>query len=317
MEPIFMVNGIFPAYWAGQPGFALERIQAQFAYILDADGWSIYKRNGVSTAVIKVDSVSGLAALPQAIQFTAAKLPLELVRKVTAWFKAVFQKHRSEAVGYLYYSAAMGEWQFLPPTQTATVASAKYDEAPRLSGWQVVGTIHSHGSMSAFHSGTDDADEANFDGVHITVGRVDSVPEYSCSIVVQGHREVVDPATLINGMSPAEDIPTAWLAAVKESAPRGLDILFQSQADALYKCYYAGELSEASYKAELKKIEEAERKEKSERAARVAAARPKAVDFSYPGFRAEEDELDLVTGRQSFSPPAKGGKRSKGARYEK
>lgn len=258
MNPMFLVNGIFPAYWAGQTGFALELIQTQFAYVLDAEGWKLYKRNGVSTAVIKVDSVTGLATLPQAIDFTAAKLPLELMRKVTAWFKAVFQKHRSEAVGYLYYQPSTGEWQFIPPTQTATVASAKYDEAPRLSGWQVVGTIHSHGSMSAFHSGVDDRDEECFDGVHITVGKVDGVPEYSCSIVVQGKREVVDPAILINGMAPANDIPTSWLAAVKESAPRGLDILFQSKADDLYKRYYAGELSEANYKAELKKIEEAE-----------------------------------------------------------
>jgi len=266
MEPIFMVNGVFPAYWAGQPGFSLELIQFQFAYVLDASGWKLYKRNGVSTALIPVSAVSGLAELETKIQFTADRIPLDLIRRVTAWFKAVYAKYRSEAVGYLYYSAVSGEWQFVPPTQTATGASAKYEEAPKIQNWQIVGTIHSHGSMSAFHSGVDDADEKNFDGVHITVGRVDTVPEYSCSLVVQGEREIVDPSCLIDGMAPMDAVPAAWLSAMKEPAPRGLDIFFQLKADDLYKRYYAGELSEAEYKTLLKKIEEADRAHKAREA---------------------------------------------------
>lgn len=262
LTPILLVNGLFPAYYAGAEGFDPEAIEEPFAYILDATGWKIYKRNGVSTAVISVDSVQGLPALEQKVDFRAKKLPLELIRKVTAWFKAVYRKYQSEAVGYLLYQPTTGEWQFIPPTQTATGASASYEAAPKKEGWQVVGTIHSHGDMSAFHSVVDDSDEKFFDGVHITVGRVDSVPEYSCSIVVQGKREVVDPATIIDGMAPMDTVPTAWLAAVKLPAPRGLEAPFQDRADALYGEYYAGKISEPAYKAELAKLEkesEAER----------------------------------------------------------
>ena len=302
MEPLFLINGIFPAYWIGQERFSLEKIQNSFAYILDADGWKLYKRNGVSTAVIKVDSVSGLATLRQEIDFTADRIPLDLIRRVTAWFKAVYAKYRSEAVGYLYYSATSGEWQFVPPTQTATGASAKYEEAPKLESWQVVGTIHSHGSMSAFHSGVDDADEKNFDGVHITVGRCDSVPEYSCSLVTQGKREVVDPSVLIDGMAPADTVPMAWLSAIKESAPRGLDILFQSKAEDLYKRYYAGDLSEADYKTELKKIEEAERAHKAREAKKYKPS-------SFLGG-AGEDGGDY---RRTFEPVSP--KKKKGVRH--
>jgi len=93
MEPLFLINGIFPAYWIGQEGFSIEKIQAAFAYVLDAEGWKLYKRNGVSTAVISVDSVAGLATLRQEINLTAQKLPLDLIRKVTAWFKVVYQKN--------------------------------------------------------------------------------------------------------------------------------------------------------------------------------------------------------------------------------
>jgi len=305
MEPLFLVNGLFPAFWVGQVGFSIEKIQAAFAYILDASGWKIYKRNGVSTAVISVDSVAGLATLRQEISLTAPRIPLDLVRKVTAWFKAVYRKYQSEAVGYLYYQPASGEWQFVPPTQTATGASAKYEEAPRLEGWQVVGTIHSHGSMTAFHSGTDDADEKNFDGVHITVGRCDSVPEYSCSLVVQGKREVVDPSILIDGMAPMDTVPAAWLSAMKESAPRGLGILYQGKADALYKRYYAGEIAEQVYMTELRKIEEADRAQK----AREEKIKPSS--FGGLGYGQEEDERPFVHGRESFGPATPSPKKEK------
>lgn len=284
MNPMFLINGIFPAYWIGQEGFSLEKIQNSFAYILDADGWKLYKRNGISTAVIKVDFVSGLATLPQEIDFKAKKISLELIRKVTAWFKAVYQKYHSEAVGYLYYSATSEEWQFVPPIQTATGASAKYEEAPKMEGWKVVGTIHSHSSMSAFHSGVDDSDEKNFDGVHITVGRCDSVPEYSCSLVVQGKREIVDPSVLIDGMAPVDAVPMAWLSAMKESAPHGLDSLFQVKADDLYKRYYAGELSEVFYKSELKKIEDAERAHKALEAEKIKPSFGGTVGRAYSDY---------------------------------
>lgn len=313
MDPITYVNGIFPVYLAFTAGFDLGMIRESFAYVLDGRGWKLYKRNGVSTALIGVDSVSGLAELEQDVVFTAQKLPLDLIRKVTAWFKAVYQKYQSEAVGYLFYQTATGDWDFVPPVQTATGASAKYEEAPRRDGWAVVGTIHSHGSMSAFHSGTDDADEKNFDGVHITIGRCDSVPEYSCSLVVQGKREIVDPSILIDGMAPAEAIPSAWLAAMKEKAPRGMEPLFQLKAEKLYAAYYAGQLTEVAYKADLRKLEQedaAERKAKAERAAALEIT----VPFSVKGGMTGGDD---VYSHRAYAPEPNWGMKKKGVRSGK
>lgn len=200
----------------------------------------------------------------------------------------------------------------MPPTQTATGASAKYEEAPKKEGWQVVGTIHSHGSMSAFHSGVDDADEKNFDGVHITIGRCDSVPEYSCSLVVQGKREIVDPSVLIDGMAPMDAVPAAWLSAMKESAPRGLGDLYLAKADALYKRYYAGELSEAVYLVELKKIEEADRVQKT----REEKIKPST---SFGGYGAGAEDYGQYQGRRTFGPvaPSLTKKEKKGAGHGK
>lgn len=262
MEPILLVNGIFPAYYAGADGFDPEAIQENLAYVIDGKGWKLFKRNGVSTSLISVSEVSGLRELETSIQFTATKIPLDLIRRVTAFFRAVYIAQKSEAVGYLFYSPTSGEWDFVPPAQTAGPASAKYGSPSRREeGWVVAGTIHSHASMSAFHSGTDHHDEEGFDGVHITIGRLDSVPEFSCSLVVQGVRRMFEASDLIDGMAPADAVPAAWLEAVKEPAPR-LPGPFQVRAEVLYGAYFSGEVARDEYLAGIRQLRhEAEKEE--------------------------------------------------------
>lgn len=296
--PAFTVSGIFPAYLGIDPGFSPEEIPENIAYLIDGAGWKLFKRNGVSSALIPVQNVSGVAILPPHITFTAAKLPLDLIRQVTAWFRAVYVKHRSEAVGYLYYQPATGEWDFIVPTQTVGAAHASYEGAPKRQDWQCAGTIHSHGSMSAFHSGTDDHDEMFFDGVHITVGRLDSVPEYSCSLVVQGVREKMEPHQLVDGMAPANEVPVAWLSAIKLPKPAGLAGHFLQQAVSLWERYYAGEVAESAYRAELAHIEQAA--EAAERKGRQLA-----LDQGRPDF------LDIG----GYTPPRTSQPNKKGGRH--
>lgn len=264
-----LIHGIFPVYLA-DGAQAQSAIEEDLAYVIDAGGWKLWKRNGVSTALVPLAAVNGLPALEPAIDMTAAKIPLDLVRRVTAWFRAVYLKHKSEAVGYLYY--ADGNWDFIVPPQTVSAAHATYDGAPRRDGWTLAGTIHSHAAMSAFHSGTDDDDEANFDGVHITVGKLDSVPEYSCSIVVQGVRRKCDPSDLVDGMAPADSVPVEWLAAIKLPRPVGFTANRTAAVADLYDKYYRGDISEDVYVLQLDVLKAAE--EAAEKALRPVFAPP-------------------------------------------
>ncbi len=47
IKPLFIINGLFPAYYAGDAGFSVDNIPEKFAYIIDAEGWKILKRNGI------------------------------------------------------------------------------------------------------------------------------------------------------------------------------------------------------------------------------------------------------------------------------
>src|ERR1039458_9597773 len=216
MELPFTVNGI-KAYYANDASFDTGKIAESDAYVLDADGWNLYLRNNISESLNNVRVEAGMPRLKAMCNLRSEKIPYALIRKVGKFFTEVYKLHKSEAVGYLYYSPTLG-WLFWPPEQTTTTAHCKYGEPAAIDGYQVAGTIHSHGSMSAFHSGTDKDDEANFDGIHITIGKVDEVRyELALSVVCGGVRYKVAEEQLISGFGDTM-VPSEWLEAVKQPA---------------------------------------------------------------------------------------------------
>lgn len=122
--------------------------------------------------------------------FTAPKLPAALVAQVVAWFRHVWQTYGTEAEVLLTYKAdAEPQYRTFIPLQNNSSVSVKsiHDPAHIRRGWQLVGSIHSHCNFSAFHSGTDTQDASSFNGLHITIGKVDSAtPEYAAMVMVNG-----------------------------------------------------------------------------------------------------------------------------------
>lgn len=94
---------------------------------------------------------------------------------------------------------------------------------------RVMGTAHSHGSMGAFHSGTDDAHEKNQTGFHITFGNVDKAAFNICpSFVVAlfgytpngyGYRFYPQPEDLIDVPLAEAELSTIglWLTTLTDS----------------------------------------------------------------------------------------------------
>jgi hypothetical protein len=216
MELPFTVNGI-KAYYAESDAFDTGKIPENQAYVLDADGWNLYLRNHISESLNNIPKgiESGMVRLKAVCTLRLEKIPYSLIRKVGKFFTEIHKLYKSEAVGYLYYAPQRG-WQFYPPEQTATTAHCKYGEPMAIEGYRVAGTIHSHGAMSAFHSGTDEADEANFDGIHITIGKVDEVRyDLALSVVCGGVRYKCTEEQLISGFGETT-VPTEWMNAVKQ-----------------------------------------------------------------------------------------------------
>ena len=67
-------------------------------------------------------------------------------------------------------------------------------------------SIHSHPDFNAYHSGVDDKDEFDWDGLHLTIGGVMQDDfEISASITLQGTRFMLDPIDCVSGVNKAAE----------------------------------------------------------------------------------------------------------------
>lgn len=189
------------------------------ALVAGAKGLFKVVRNPFYTACIRLDGLPSLAALEESADLNVPVLPRELFRTVEAFFVRVYDLHRSEAVVLLYCNPVQRQWRVVVPSQEVRGLHVAYDLKTLLeppAGFELFGTIHSHANIAAFHSGTDDADEAHFDGLHITVGDVDKpARSYACRWILAGK---AFPAEL-SGVVETPPLPKpdpSWLDQVKK-----------------------------------------------------------------------------------------------------
>lgn len=159
-------------------------------YIIAKNGIFLRKKTNWVDAIIPVKQISILENQEVAAKLLLRPIPEEVMAKVIKFFREVYKKHYSEAVVEFLYSEELG-WDISVPVQKVDSGSAQYTSSTEWRpGYVRAGTAHSHGSMSAFHSGIDVPDEADRDGVHITVGglnRPDTV-SLDAEIIVSGTR---------------------------------------------------------------------------------------------------------------------------------
>ena len=150
----------------------------------------------------------------------------EKFRYVMKYFQQIYDAHQTEAAVLLMVNLTTKQWEvaFVPQLDCSgggvnyVVPQASLDDVPQDSkkrryyeaifqdpeakalmiraheeyqklinaGYVLYGTIHSHCNFSAFHSGTDDRDEIEFDGLHITIGNVNSGWTFATRIVAGG-----------------------------------------------------------------------------------------------------------------------------------
>jgi len=109
-------------------------------------------------------------------------IPHLLVEKLDQFFRLIDAQHGTESIVMLTYDLnkqGPEGWGILVPDQTNTSVHCNYDpdSIARIKPDDViiVGSVHSHPGMAAYASGTDHADQADFDGIHITFGWQKSV----------------------------------------------------------------------------------------------------------------------------------------------
>ena len=159
------------------------------AFVVARDGLYLRKHSLLGLSQVQVDEVAHLPPAREYLEYALPKVPASLMAEVVGFFRAIWTRQKSEALALLTWDGSA--FGLIVPEQRAGAASVKHrlEAADVPSGAHLVGSIHSHGALSAGASLTDEADEADFDGIHVVVGDVDERrPSYSAAIVVDGRR---------------------------------------------------------------------------------------------------------------------------------
>lgn len=117
----------------------------------------------------------------------------EVWNKVLAFFRWTYKEHTSESQVRLFVNPQQGRWEaWAFPQQGKTGMTSKELDTPEAKeqrqlfpdsdGWLYFGTVHHHCSASAFQSGTDRDNEENQDGLHITIGNMNSQNNYDMHV---------------------------------------------------------------------------------------------------------------------------------------
>ena len=125
------------------------------------------------------------------IDYTGPKFSSQMWHQVLSFFRWTHKEMDSESQVRLYVNHKLGRWgAWAFPQEARTGMSAREIATPETpeqaiarfaswgsepSGdWLYFATVHHHCGASAFQSGTDEANERNQDGLHLTVGQMDA-----------------------------------------------------------------------------------------------------------------------------------------------
>ncbi len=192
------------------------------------DGGGVYltvkNRIGEFTARMKDKTVPGLPKLrTEQYKMTVPRVPAEIYHQIKAFFLDIADEMgNAEAYIQVYYDLEEKKYVSFVPKQVVSGASVRYDNEENLSTKNVdryifVLEIHSHNTMSAFFSGTDNADEkeTRFYGVF---GKIkDTTPEFKLRFIVHEQALIVRAEDVFD-FGNSVTYPQEWKDNVKKTA---------------------------------------------------------------------------------------------------
>lgn len=188
----------------------------QIVFVPSSDG-KIYevRNNQIGTFIAEADSVSLFSKVRAGFIPALPKIPYSILSEIIAFFKTfVTEKSENEAMANIYWSFEEEKYRVHVPKQTVTKASVDtnlpdIDEKKFL----LVMEVHSHNTMEAVFSRTDNKDEI-VTRLYTVIGRLDKVfPDMTTRISVGGKHLVIDPAIVFDGIG--GKFPEKWKEAVE------------------------------------------------------------------------------------------------------
>lgn len=197
-----------------------EQSDKAIAYIPARDG-KVYemRRNEIGTFTAPSLHIAELEDIRAGFQMSLPRLPAALLTQIIAFFRRVCVDYGRdmEALVNVLWDREKGEYVLHVPPQRINKASVETDLSaqPDPSRYLHVMDVHSHNTMAARFSRTDDLDE-QATRLYMVIGRLDRYyPDIRCRFACGG-RHVEIPAEQVCERT---DVPFApeWLEAVRET----------------------------------------------------------------------------------------------------
>lgn len=150
-------------------------------YVATRKGYMIHSRTHFGRVLVPASEASSLPETQPIFFHDIHKFDAALIGMAWNFFRNVWEQKHSEAMVDITYSEEKGYRLFVPP-QEATGGGVECKRNMEHYRGQIVGTIHSHCNFNAYHSGTDQHDANDHDGIHITIGNVDQ-PKPSVAVM--------------------------------------------------------------------------------------------------------------------------------------
>ena len=155
-------------------GGGMPKPKGDLFYELAANGIFMHQKSNLWESVTQVSEIDGIKERNPELKLFLPPIPEDLVRDVIRFFAWVYKTHGTEVMVVLCYSPEEKKYFILVPSQSVSSGHISYNYKNEIKnrpkGYRLIGTIHSHCDFSAFHSGVDESDEAEFDGIHFTFG---------------------------------------------------------------------------------------------------------------------------------------------------
>ena len=210
------------------------------AYIICNDQVFLKKKFGLVEAIVPVQKIQLFNQKELEIKPTAKlnipKITEKDFQNVFYFFRKIYERDKSEAIVRLYYDQEIKKIIIYCPDQQniGMTVKAQIKSNDEINKYLHIGDIHSHCTMSGFHSGTDIHDEEKYSGLHLTIGYIDrDIFSIAASIVVNNVRVMVDPCDYVeelktegnnlfyfeNKFNFDNNIITEWMTKVKKPEP--------------------------------------------------------------------------------------------------
>lgn len=187
-------------------------------YLFKSDGvWEIRKSKiGVFTVHRFIGPISGFPEdhnLEEGFELALPKIPRRYLDQIISFFRKLTEEHDFEAYVQIFWDPKKEQYFLHCPEQEVSKGRVEYKPSDLIVKNILVCEIHSHNSMPAFFSPTDDKDEKKrgdrFFGV---IGKLDTLsPQMKLSFIVGGGKRVfIEVEDLFEG----ESFPEEWLEKI-------------------------------------------------------------------------------------------------------